>query len=186
MENDSREILQAIQKTNEEIQATNLELVKTNAGITSIARSLEAAVAAGGGAIGSGAAHNGSRVSLGHLFTVVGALAMVGGFVIASIGLDLSTHQDSGAHPKIATRVEGMEKILFGEQDRNSDIEDRIVKIEEREQWWRTKHDREVILINTSQAIAIEYEHAFMCVLWARVAPELPCPRIPLQPRIQP
>jgi len=51
---------------------------------------------------------------------------------------------------------------------------------------WETKHDREVIKINTTQADGINETNSHLCILWQQVAPDTDCPSTINQPRIDP
>ncbi|HIB77457.1 MAG TPA: hypothetical protein EYO58_07545 [Flavobacteriales bacterium] len=125
-------------------------------------------------------APNGSKVSFQVMFTVMGALATVGWIMLSS------TQDDVREIGGLDGRVQGIEKTLHGEQDRNTTIEVDIASIEGREIEWRRKHDREVILINTSQTIGIEQNRSVICTMWAKIYVDVNCPEIQPQPRIKP
>jgi hypothetical protein len=120
------------------------------------------------------------KVTFQTMFTVIAALAAVG-FIMLS-GTQVEVEKFSG----VEARVQGIEKTLFGEQERNTKIENNATanSIEDRE--WRVRHDREVILINTSQTIGIEHNYAMLCTLWEDINPMVNCPDMQPQPRISP
>lgn len=98
----------------------------------------------------------GSRFSPTVVLTLLGALAV--GFAYVSMGL-------SGG----ITSVEAEFSIL----------NDKFAE-------FQAKHDREVILINTSNSAGIEVNAGNLCILWKHRFPTSPCPVHVKQPRIDP
>jgi len=157
--------------------ARDQRLDDTLRGMTSSINSLVTQMKVGRGSLDS--MPNG-KVSFQVMFTVMGALATVGWILLSG------TQDDVREIGGLDGRVQGIEKTMHGEQKRNTTMEMDISSIENREIAWRRRHDREVILINTSQTIGIEQNRSVICTMWAKIYVDVDCPEMQPQPRIKP